>query len=209
MRNINFRKILDNRQELTKIINQLGQEQYEIEEILFQYEKADNRQGVLLKAQDIKTGDMKEIIIDTIDGEPNSDQVKEVTYGNGADCDKRVVLYTLENPGHTKNDYRHEREMMEGFIRVNNDCGHDTYLIKVSLAADKTNQYEIKMSPSNENFTSIFILPSKQEFEQAVFKVFYNQTDFFGGYDLLSNGFDFIKSPLGRKKSRSRRKSPP
>ena len=181
--NVDFKDMLSDKQELNKIFNHIGQDQYEIGEILSTYEKDDNRQGAIIMVQDNKIDELQKIIIDAIYGEPNSTQVKDVTYDQGAECDKRIILYTLENPGYTKNEYRHEHEMAEGFVKINNDCGCDTFVVEVSLDSDKTYKYNIEMFPDGKKWTSFKKLPAKLEFEKAVFKVFYNQTDWYEGYE--------------------------
>ena len=95
-------------------------------------------------AKDNKTEKLQKIIIDAIDGEPNSTQVKELTYDQGADCDKRIILYTLDNPNYSKNEFWYEQEMVEGFAKVNNDCGFETFVVEVSLDSDKTYKYECR-----------------------------------------------------------------
>jgi len=132
-------------------------------------------------AKDNKTEKLQNIIIDAIDGGPDSTQVKELTYSQEADCDKRIILYTLANPNYTKNEYRHENEMMAGFAKVNNDCGFETFVVKVSLDSDKIYKYDVEIYPDGNRWTSFEKLPSKLEFEKAVFRVFYNQTDQWGG----------------------------
>ena len=73
--------------------------------------------------------------------------------------------------------------MAEGFAKVNNDCGFDTFVIEVSLGSDKTYKYDLEIYPDEKKWTSLKKLPTKQEFEKAVFRVFYNQTDQLGGYE--------------------------
>jgi hypothetical protein len=176
--NIDFKEMLSDKQELTKIFNHIGQEQYEIGEILSTYKKDHNRQGAIIMIQDNKIDALQKIIIDAIYGQPNSTQVKDVTYDQGADCDKRIIFYALENSGSFKTSYRHEQEMTEGFVKINNDCGCGTYLINVSKTLDDSKEpvycYKTKIEPDNKRLTCLKKLPSKLEFEQAIFGIFYN-----------------------------------
>jgi hypothetical protein len=80
-----------------------------------------------------------------------------------------------------KNEYRHEQEMAMSFAKVNNDCGFETFLVYVSLTSDKTCKYDADIYPAHIKSTSLRRLPTKLEFEKAIFRVFYNQTDQWGG----------------------------
>lgn len=180
---VNFKEILSDGQQINQILNRIGQDQFETEEILSSYEKNGNRHGVIFMARATETGKMNKIIIDAIYGEANSTQVKDLTYEIGADCDKRIILYTLGHPDSIKNEYRHEYEMMKGLVSINNDCGFETFVVKVSLDSDKNYQYNAEICPDENKWTQFRKLPTKLEFEKAIFKVFYNQTDQFGGYE--------------------------
>ena len=134
-------------------------------------------------AKDNKNEKLQKIIIDAIDGEPNSTQVKELTYGQGSNCDKRIILYTLTNPNYIKNKFWYEKELTEGLIKVNNDFGLETFVVYVSLTSDKKDKFNLEICPDEKKWTSLKKLPTKFEFEKAVFRVFYNQTDELNGYD--------------------------
>ena len=178
---VNFKEMLNDTRRINEILNCIDPENLEVENIISSYEKNNNRFGVILIAKENETEKLQKIIIDAINGEPNSNQVKEVTYDQGADCDKRIILYTLVNSNCTKNEYRHEQEMMTGFAKVNNDCGFETFVIEVSLDSHKTYKFNVEISPVEKKWTSLNKLPTKLEFEKAIFKVFYNQTDQWGG----------------------------
>ena len=94
--NVNFKEMLNDTAEINNILNRIDLEHLQVEKILSSYEKDNNRFGVIFMAKDNKTEKLQKIIIDAIDGEPNSTQVKELTYDQGADCDKRIILYTLK-----------------------------------------------------------------------------------------------------------------
>jgi hypothetical protein len=177
--NINFKELLSDKPELNKIFKHIGQEQYEIGEILSTYEINDNRQGAIIMVQNNKIDDLQKIVIDATYGEPNLTQVKDVTYEQGAECDIRIILYFSNGfwKG-KKQEYIYEQEMTEGFIKINNDCGCDTYLINASWSFGELEKptyfYQTKIEPGNNRLTCLKRLPSKLEFEQAVFGIFYN-----------------------------------
>jgi hypothetical protein len=180
---VDFKKMLNETTRINEILNCIDPGNLQVENIISSYEKNTNRFGTIFMAMNYKLEESQKIIIDAINGEPNSNQVKELTYDQGADCDKRIILYTLVNPNCTKNEFWYEKEMMEGLAKVNNDIGFETFLVYVSLNSDKTYKYSAKIYPDGNRLTSLKKLPTKHEFEKAVFKVFYNQTDERDGYD--------------------------
>lgn len=178
---VKFKEMFNDTVEIDNLLNCIDLKHLQVEDILFNYEKNRNRFGVIFMAKDNKTEKLQKIIIDAICGEPNSTQVKELTYDLGADCDKRIILYTLVNSDCTRNELWYEQEMMEGFSKVNNDCGYETLVARVALNSDKNYKYDLEIYPDEKKWTSFKKLPTKLEFEKAVFKVFYNNTDIFGG----------------------------
>jgi hypothetical protein len=185
--NVNFKDMFSNKQELTKIFNHIEQDQFQTEKIISNYERNGNRHGVIFMARETETGKMQKIIIDAIYGEPNSTQVKEVTYEIGAGCDKRIILYTLENPNYTKNEYWYENEMMKGFAKVNNDCGVETFIVEVSLISDKNCIYNVELCPDEKKSKFHKELPTKFEFEYAEFHMYYNYT--------IDWDYDYVERP--------------
>jgi len=144
---------------------------------------SNNHYGVIFTARETKTAKMQKIIISAFNGEPNLEQIRRVTYDVGLFCDKRIIFYTKDFPNCLKNEYRHEHEMVKGFAKVNNDCGFETFVIEVSLVSDVGYKFAYEVKPNEYNCTSLKNLPSKYDFERAIFKVFYNQTDWYEGYE--------------------------
>jgi len=171
---VNFKKLLSDDKEINKILDRIDGECLMVEDILSTYEKNSNRYGVILTATSLETGKLQKIIIDAIYGEPNSTQVKELTYGDGSDFGKRIIFYTLGHPDHKEREYEYDGQMAEGFAKINNDCGLDIYIFKISLVSDKTYKSNAVVTPDDKRRTLHKILPTLQEFEQAEFGVIYN-----------------------------------
>jgi hypothetical protein len=185
--NVNFKDMFSNKQELTKIFNHIEQDQFETEEILSTYEKDDNRHGVIFTTRETETGKMQKIIIDAIYGEPNSTQVKELTYDIGTGCDKKIILYTLGYSGFVKNEYWYENEMTERFAKIINGCGVETFIVEVFLISDKNCIYNVNLCPDGKRSKFHKELPTKFEFEYAEFHVFYNYT--------IDWDYDYVERP--------------
>jgi hypothetical protein len=77
--NINFKEILSDAAEVTNLLNRINLKHLQVDKILSSYEKNNNRFGVIFMAKDNKTEKLQKIIIDAINGEPNSTQIKELT----------------------------------------------------------------------------------------------------------------------------------
>ena len=95
---INFSTILSDGLNINQILKSIEIGHYEFEEMIKTYEKDKDRHGVIFFAKDTKTKKSLKIIIDSIYGEANSTQIKDITYNSGADCDKRIILHTLNHP---------------------------------------------------------------------------------------------------------------
>ncbi|MBA3010034.1 MAG: hypothetical protein FP812_07335 [Desulfobacula sp.] len=176
--NVNFKDMLSDINGINEVLKYIGPDQFQVEEILSNYEKNGNRYGVIFMAKDNKTKKQQKIIIDGIYGEPNSRQIKDLTYGFGVDCDKRIILYTLDNLDSKVREYEYDGEMAEGFAIINNDCGIETYIFKMLRYIVGNGPFPLQLNaeviPDGEKKTLHKILPSLQEFEQAEFGIFYN-----------------------------------
>lgn len=175
---VNFKEMLSDIKGLNEVLKYIGPDQFQVEEILSNYEKNGNRYGVIFMAKDNKTKKQQKIIIDGIYGEPNSRQIKDLTYGFGGDCGKRIILYTLDNLDFKEREYMYDGEMAEGFAIINNDCGIETYIFKMLRYIVGNGPFPLQLNaeviPDGERKTLHKILPSLQEFEQAEFGIFYN-----------------------------------
>ena len=117
-------------------------------------------------------------IIDVIFSEPTWQQMMDVTFGVGAECDSRMVIYDNASQSYDKVS---NRETAVKFASINNDCGVDTYIINTSIAENCGKnkielKYEIEASPSCGYQTKYRKLPSIEEFEQAEFWLYYDET---------------------------------
>ena len=190
--NVNFKELLNDKQELTKILNPIEQGQLQIEEILTSYKKNGNRYGVIFMVKDNKIDNLQKIIIDAIYGEPNSTQVKDITYDQGKDCDKRIILYcSMRFQENKKQEFEYEQEMTEGFIKVNNDCGVETFIVEVTsfqMANDFVSRnFYVTEKPEGKKSKFHKELPTKFEFEYAEFHMYYNYT--------IDWDYDYVERP--------------
>ena len=70
-------------------------------------------------------------IIDVIFSEPTWQQMMDVTFGVGAECDSRMIIYDNASQSYDKLS---NRETAVKFASINNDCGVVTYIINATVA---------------------------------------------------------------------------
>jgi hypothetical protein len=116
-------------------------------------------------------------IIDVISTEPTWQQLMDVTFGAGADCDTKIVIY--DNSAQW-NDRVSNRNTAAKFASINNDCGLDTYVLGAT-ALERRNKDELKISYAIEASPKVGYetyyrkLPTKEEFEQAEFWLYFDE----------------------------------
>ena len=74
----------------------------------------------------------------------------------------------------------YDAEMADGFAHINNDCNVKTYIVKVSVDRNEPDNssviYDVEVKPDGKKRTKHTKLPTKQEFQQAEFGIYYNYT---------------------------------
>jgi hypothetical protein len=118
-------------------------------------------------------------IIDVIFSEPTWRQMMDVTFGAGPDCDSRIVIY--DNAAQSF-DKVSNRETAVKFASINNECGVGTYIINASSTenCEKNNielKYDIEVLPDRGFDNDYYKLPLQEEFEQAEFWLYFDETD--------------------------------
>ena len=117
-------------------------------------------------------------IIDVILEEPTWQQMMDVTFGAGCECDTRIVIYDNASQSYDKVS---NRKTAVKFASINNDCGVDTYILNTTVAKRTENDgisllYEIESSPEYVYETTYHKLPKREEFEQAEFWLYFDET---------------------------------
>lgn len=142
----------------------------------------DYRCFTIVESENIMTDNLSKIIIDLILGEPMWKQMMDVTFCRGRDCDKKIVVYyDLPDMEH-KSGFLNNRYMAKSFAAINNDCGIKTYVVRHQVIYDPDYD-EVKENttwtgPSDAPKTEYIKHPTKEEFQQAEFWMYYS--DFVG-----------------------------
>jgi len=184
---IDWQKHLGSNNNINEILKSTGMTGYELLKIKSRYE-VDNRYGAIIGIRN-KNGTLSQIIIDAIAGSPNWTQMMGLTFNRGRNCKQRIVLYSPDNKNQ-KNGYVFDVEMATGFAHICNDCKLETYILKASVDSNKSGDkliYNIEVKLDGEKGTEHTTLPTRDEFDQAEFQFYYNNT--------IEGDIDFVYHP--------------
>lgn len=181
---INWKEYLHREDNIKELFATIGIDEYELINIKTKYVIDNRRHGLIVIVKNKNTGNLSQIIIDTISGEPRWSQLMDCTFDLGRDCEKRIILYD-DAPG-TGHIYDHDFDEWLGtsFVEFNNCYGVDTYLIKVSTSTDEDTgnviKYEVEQRPDTNRKTISEDPPSKQDMEKVLFWIY---EDYFSGWE--------------------------
>ena len=116
-------------------------------------------------------------IIDVIFGEPTWQQMMEVTFGAGCECDTKIVIF---DDAVDLGDRVSNRKTAAKFASINNNCGVNTFVIGAYLTRNRENaimniEYNIEASPEVGYSIDYRICRSRDEFEQEEFWLYFDE----------------------------------
>jgi len=180
-------KHLSDKKKLLTLLNDLEFYNYKIIRAERKYKIDNDRHGLILQVRNEDNGQLERIIIDQRFEEPSSQQVFDVVYGLGEDCDKRIVIFSKAYKKNCFNEdqqsgfyedalcYSYECEfIVEDLTKILNDYGREIYLVKAEWQYGKRG-YQHKFIPLNiperepKHVDSEII--SKRKLEEALFWV--------------------------------------
>ena len=137
----------------------------------------DDRFSILFNTIKDGHGNKGHHIIDVISGEPTWQQMMDITFGAGAECDSRIIIYDNASQSYDKVS---NRETAVKFASINNECGVDTYIVNAALGENRDRNktdvaFDIEASPEVGHRIDCNELPSKEEFEQAEFWLYFDE----------------------------------
>lgn len=176
---IDWKKLLRDVNNIKELLAAVGIDEYELVNIITNYVIDNRRYGLIVIIKNKDTGNLSEIIIDAMSGKPSWSQLMDCTFDLGRDCEKRIILYAL-NHAKLKQGYRYDAEMATGFANINNDCNVATYIVRASGNPNERDNksliYDVEVKPGGKKRMNYTELPTKEEFEQAEFGIYYNYT---------------------------------
>ena len=150
-------------------------------ESIERYEAGDDRQGVIVKIQEVGNDNLSSVMIDIKHGKPSTEQVYDAVYGVGKDCSKRVIVYDdAQNDKDTGNPTA-DHYVVGRLIQAMDDFPLNLYHVKPNEFAHGPETFDLsKLGMQPKNF-SINELPSPLQFRIAEFWEII--------YDSLNEGF--------------------
>jgi len=137
---------------------------------------SDQRFSVIFNTKRDDVGNKGRHIIDVILTEPTWQQLMDITFGAGCECDTRIVIYDNAT---LWNDLVSNSNTAAKFASINNDCELDTYVLGATALECRYKDeliisYTIEASPNVGWETNYHKLPTKEEFENAEFWLYFD-----------------------------------
>lgn len=134
-----------------------------------------DRNGVVVILKDRKTENLLKATIDFKHGKPSWQQMMDITFGIGEGSDIRVAVHDQPDSYDWTDDDEGEY-MAESFVSILTGCGLKAYAVRMDVRLRNGRSPEIEftvISDPETKKTSFEKLPSREEFEQAEFWLFY------------------------------------
>jgi hypothetical protein len=149
---------------------------YEISDIdkitdIQRYEREDDRKGLILKVKETNNRDTIKVLVDIKPGQPNINQIFDAVYETGADCDKRLIMYTGGKSDGDEENPTADQYVVESLVNTFNQYPLDLYLVKKSesIISKKFMDFIVIAEPYVTPKFLMKYLPSKLQFREVEF----------------------------------------
>jgi len=145
-----------------------------------------DRKGLIMDIKEKNANDACRIIIDVKHGQPSVEQAYDAIYTMGAECNKRVMIYTDRTNYGDREYIGADLEAVKNLLFEINSNAIEMYLVKASaITVDEFYIYELIEGPDNKSYNFEVALPSQIEFlEEEFWQLFYIPLD-----GILGNGW--------------------
>lgn len=165
-----------------KILSETGNVGYEFVSIEKTYTIDRNRCGLIVQLHDTKSKEVQKAIFDIKHGHSNSDQVFELLYGQGADCNIKIIANDLLRTAYDELNPSADRYLVKTYCKLLKRYDKHIHLVRMkSLVEDSDYISCQKESEEQPDKLLPMSLPSKDEFLESEFWLFYY--DYYEGYD--------------------------
>jgi hypothetical protein len=135
-----------------------------------EYDLDSDRKGLILNIKEKIAIDICKVIIDVKFGKPSFEQMHDVIYNIGADCDKRVLVFTDSTNSRDYEKMGADLEIVRNLLLAINSKSLGLYLVKLAV----TREYELFINeliydPHDDPKDFAAPLPSQMEFLEEVF----------------------------------------
>ena len=136
-----------------------------------EYKRGYDRQGLIMKMIEKETKDPINAIIDVINGQPSVEQVHDTVYDVGANCNKRVIVYT---DSANYSDHKHmwsNIDVIDNLLNEMNRYQVELYLVNaLDISEDEgLFNYEVINEPNKNSAIDKNNMLSEIEFLQEEF----------------------------------------
>jgi hypothetical protein len=123
----------------------------------------EDRLAVVIKTQMKGTLCWNRMILDVIMGEPTWDQMMDITFSIGSECNPKIIVC---DPGYQEPFLLDMK--VSGFVQINSHCGFPTFILTAGVSEEGI-KYTLVEGPHVYEDLYITRLPSKLEFQQTDF----------------------------------------
>jgi len=175
-RKINWQENLNSENNINHLLTSIGINDYDFVNVRTQYVIDDNRYGLIVIVKEKETGNLGEIIIDTISGHPTWAQLIDCTFDAGWNCEKRIIIYDDGSRSVNKYDHDFEGNLGISFAVFNNMYDVDTYVIKGSKSTEEntgeTIKYQVEVQPDKALKSSAETQPSELDMQEILLWIY-------------------------------------
>lgn len=140
------------------------------------YECNNEHVGLIVEAKNKYTNDKEKIIIDALVGYPVTEQVFNVLYKKGSDCDKRIIIYTKGSADF--DTYGGEDDdIVRNLVKNLNKYGTNIFMVKMKSHSDECRiKYSLTARPHKFPDYDSSKLPSEEKLrEEEFWEIYYWQ----------------------------------
>ena len=172
----NFENFFSDKGQINHLFNELEIKQ-EFKNVETKYQVDDFRTTTVINTINKVTGNRNKIVIDLILIEPTWQQMMDVTFDIGADCDKKIVIYNGAGyPGYDINS----STMAVGFAKNINYYKENTYIVGARAVESKNGKkeiiYDVKEKPGEIIKDRDDEVPTKEEFHHLEYAIYHDET---------------------------------
>ena len=173
-------KKMKRKDEITNLLKQLGWTHLVVKKIKTKSKRNMTRRTMIVDAFNWSSKQNQKFIIDVKIGFPYWEQMMDVTFFAGADCDIKIVIFDgtkVKEPGFWAS---YDEDIVRNFTHINNIYGAKTYLLKAQQITDDNNNgmdFNIISEPVILNSYSSDEHPGLEKFNWAEYWVIYYNRD--------------------------------
>jgi hypothetical protein len=167
-----WREYFSKEEAIKDLLKTVDMKDYVLKNIVTRYAIDDDQLAITSILKNTNTSRLEKIIIDVKTGFPTWEQMMDVVYNMGSDCDTKVVIVDGAN---NPNDYANFMNIGFGFSTILSDSNVKIYILVAQASGEngKPLEYEVIYEPSTLSSWPYPDIPPKCKFEQAEFWTLY------------------------------------